>query len=160
VIGSVALAKVESSTSVAAPPATTATAAPGADPASGSEVHAAAVTACAAADTFRGAVGAVRQPYIDAAKTSADWNSPDFIALEGRYFGGVAAELSYVSSHTSPLTPRAIADAVGELRRAATELLDADIRRQPGEVSNQALASLRAADGAVRAACDAEGARK
>lgn len=160
VLGSVALAKVQSSTPVAVPSAATATATPESDAVSGSDVHAAAVEACAAADTFRGAVGAVRQPYVDAAKASADWNSPDFIALEGRYFGGVAGELSYLSSHTSPRTPRGIADAVGELHRAATELLDADVRRQPGDISNQALAKLRAADSAVRAACDAEGASK
>ena len=68
VLGSVALAKVQSSTPVAAPSAGTATATPESDAVSGSDVHAAAVEACAAADTFRGAVGAVRQPYVDAAK--------------------------------------------------------------------------------------------
>ena len=124
------------------------------------DVHAAAVETCAAAATFRAAVGAVRQPYIDAVKASIDSNSPEFISIEGRYFGGAAAELDYLTAHTSPAAPQKIADAITELHRAATELVDADVRSEPGAVSNEALARLRAADSTVAAACDAEGAGK
>lgn len=159
VVGSVAFAKVESIPSGAAS-TVTATPRPESATASADDVHTAAVETCVAAETFRAAVGAVRQPYVDAAKLSSDWNSPEFVALEGRYFGGVAAELAYLRSHTSPRTPPGIADAVDKLHRAATDLLDADVRRQPGDVASQALAKLRATYSAVTAACDAEGAGK
>ena len=159
VIGTVALAKVESLTGTV-PSTVTVAATRESAAVSDSDVHAAAVETCVAVDTFRAGVGAVRQPYVDATKSSSDWNSPEFIALEGRYFGGVAAELAYLRSHESSRTPQGIADTVDELHRSATDLLDADVRRQPGDVANRALAKLRATYDAVTAACDAEGASK
>jgi hypothetical protein len=161
VVGSVALSKVESMSSGSSVASTvTVTATSELQASTDVDVHAAAVATCAAAETFRTAIGAVRQPYIDAAKSSPDWNSPGFVSIEGRYFGGVAAELSYLSVHTNPGAPQAITDAVDELHKAATELLDADVRRAPGDVSNRALAQLRTADGAVKAACEEAGAGK
>lgn len=159
VVGSVAISKVETVQS-GAPSTLTVTAKSESATASVVDVHTAAVEACAATEIFRDAVGSVRQPYVDAAKLSSDWNSPEFISLEGRYFGGVAAELAYLRSHTSVHIPSEIADAVDELQRTATDLLDADVRRQSGDVASQALAKLRSAYGAVTAACDAAGAGK
>lgn len=158
VVGSVALAKVDSAQSEVS--TVTVTATPEPEPASADDVHASAVETCAAAETFRTAVGEVRQPYVDAAKSSSDWNTPEFVALEGRYFGGVAAELDYLRSHLHPSTPHGIVDAVNELHRAATDLLDADVRRLSGDLASQALAKLRSTYDGVTAACETAGAGK
>lgn len=156
VLGGVALSRVESLPAGGSPTVAVSSA----SASDSAATHDAAVATCAAVDTFRAAVRAVRQPYIDAVKAAIASNSPEFVALEGRYFGGVAAELDYLSAHTSLDAPRTITDAVVELRKAATELLDADVRSEPGSVSNEALARLRSADDAVAGACDAAGARK
>ena len=76
------------------------------------------------------------------------------------HYGANSVELAYMRSHVSPRTPRGIADTVDELHRAATDLLDADVRRQPGDAASQAFAKLQATYNAVTAACDAEGASK
>lgn len=161
-VGSIALVKVESmsSGSSSSPLTVTMTAAPETREASEADVHAAAVETCAAAETFRTAVGAVRQPYTDAARANPDWNSPEFVSIEGRYFGGVAAELSYLSDRINPAAPQSITDAVKELHKAATALFDADVRREPGDVASRALAQLRSADSAVKGACEESGAAK
>jgi hypothetical protein len=160
-VGSVALVKVDSMSSASsASPTVTVTAAPRSQAASDADVHAAAVETCTAAETFRTAVGAVRQPYTDAARSIPDWNSPEFISIEGRYFGGVAAELSYLSARTNPMAPQSITDAVKNLYEAATGLFDADVRREPGDVASRALAQLRSADNAVEGACEEAGAGK
>lgn len=85
-VGSVALVKVESpsSGSSSRPSTVTMTAAPETKAAAEADIHAAAVETCAAAETFRTAVGAVRQPYIDAVKSGIDPNSAEFISVEGR----------------------------------------------------------------------------
>lgn len=162
VVGSIALVKVESmsSGSSSRPPTITVTAAPETKAASEADIHAAAVETCAAAETFRTAVGAVRQPYTDAARANPDWNSPEFVSIEGRYFGGVAAELAYLSDRINPVAPQAITDAAKELHKAATALFDADVRREPGDVASRALAQLRSADGAVKGVCEEAGAAK
>ena len=161
-VGSIALVKVESmsSGSSSSPLTVTVTAAPEAREASEADVHAAAVETCAAAETFRTAVGAVRQPYTDAARANPDWNSPEFVSIEGRYFGGVAAELSYLGDRINPAAPQSITDTVKELHKAATALFDADVRREPGDVASRALAQLRSADSAVQGACEQSGAAK
>ncbi|OKH70266.1 hypothetical protein EB74_28095 [Mycobacterium sp. SWH-M5] len=142
------------------PHTATETAAPEAKAASEADIHAAVDETCAAAETFRTAVGAVRQPYTDAARANPDWNSPEFVSIEGRYFGGVAAELWYLSDRINPAAPRSITDAVKELHKAATALFDADVRREPGDVASRALAQLRSADSAVKGACEEAGAAK
>jgi hypothetical protein len=152
VVGSIALVKVDSMPLGSSVPST-ATVTPEPSPASDVDVRDAAVETCAAFKTFRAALGAVRQPHIDAVKAGADSNSADFIAIEGRYFGGAAAELSFLMAHVSPATPPSIADAVDDLYDAATVLVDADVRSERGEVSNQALFKVRDADRAVEAAC-------
>lgn len=160
-IGSIALVKMDSmSSGSSAAPTVTMTAAPESKAASDADVHAAAVETCAAAETFRTAVGAVRQPYIDVVKAGIDPNSPEFVSAEGRYFGGSAAELAYLTAHANPLAPQPITDAMTVLHKSATELLDADVRSEPGAVSNQALERLRAAASAVTAACEEAGAGK
>jgi hypothetical protein len=156
VVASVALVKVQQASSTTT---TTVTATPESATAP-DHVHAAAIEACAAAETFRSAVGAVRKPYLEATKSSPDWNTAEFVALEGRYFGGVAAELSYLRSHTSAETPERISDAIGDVIRTAAELVNVDVLRLPGAVSDDALGRLRAADKSVSDACDAEGAGK
>jgi hypothetical protein len=157
VVGCIALAKVDAAHS-AAPATVTATPEPSSP--SATDMHAAAVEACAAAETFRTAFRAVRQPYVDAVTAGIDANSPEFIALEGRYFGGVAAELDYLTAHSSPFAPQEITDHLAVLQRAAAELVDTDVRSEPGAVSNEALARLRSADSALTAACDAAGASR
>lgn len=161
-VGSIALVKVESvsSGSLSRPPTATVTAAPETTTAAEADIHAAAVETCTAAETFRTAVGAVRQPYIDAVKSGIDPNSPEFISVEGRYFGGTAAELAFLTAHIDPLAPQPITDAMTLLHKSATELLDADVRSQPAGVSNQALEQLRSAASAVTAACEEAGAAK
>lgn len=159
-LGAIALVKVESMSSGSSSrlATVTMTAAPEKNAKSEADIHAAAVETCAAAETFRTAVGAVRQPYTDAARANPDWNSPEFVSSEGRYFGGVAAELSYLSDRINPIAPQSIADAVKELHKAATALFDADVRREPGAVASRALAQLRSADSAVKGACEEAGA--
>lgn len=160
VVGSVALAKVQSPSPTAGSSVSSVVTVTSTPDTSSTDSHAAAVETCAAANTFRSAIGAVRQPYVDAAKSSTDWNSPDFIAIEGRYFGGAATELSYLTAHVSPATPQAISDAVTQLHKAATVLFDADVRREPGDASNEALAQLRTAHSAIESACEEAGAGK
>lgn len=159
-LGSIALVEVESmpSGSSSHPHTVMQTAAPETKAASEADIHAAAVETCAAAETFRTAVGAVRQPYTDAARDNSDWNSPEFVSIEGRYFGGVATELSYLSDRINPVAPQSITDATKELHKAATALFDADVRREPGDVASRALAQLRSADSAVEGACEEAGA--